>query len=119
MVSGLAFLAVRCRHRLCGLLMSGMAMDFVRAFLICFGRRTPNETELKRALAASKLVLVAIPVAGILVSLVAYVAIFGHALAPEYLGPSLAVAILTILYSLILELLFLPIAGRLWAMEKK
>ena len=74
--------------------------------------------ELRRTLAAFKLVLVGLPIGGFAASLIAFVAILGKMNDISSLGPNLAVAILTLLYSLVIELLLLPMAAKLWAMKK-
>ena len=77
-----------------------------------------EEYERCRTLAAFKLVLIALPIDGLVSSLIAFVAVLGLLTDPIALGPNLAVAILTLLYSLILELLLLPVAAKVWAMKK-
>ena len=76
-----------------------------------------EESELCRSLAAFKLVLIALPIDGLVSSLIAIVAVIGLLTDKTALGPNLAVAILTLLYSLVLELLLLPVAAKLWAMK--
>ena len=74
--------------------------------------------ELRRILAAFKLVLIGLPIGGVVASLIAFVAILGKINDISTLGPNMAVAILTLLYSLVIELLLLPMAAKLWTMEK-
>lgn len=105
------------------LFMCGMTKDFFRGIAVFFGKtREIENNEYNRMLAAYKLVLIALPTGGTLMTLMAVVAILANIFAKvmDYsaLGPSMAVAILTLLYSLILEVLLLPIAAKLWAMEK-
>lgn len=102
------------------LLTSGLVKDFFAAFAICFGTHKPvDEVKLERAVAAHKLVLIAVPVIGVITSLVAVVSLFGNYNAADSIGQNLAVAFLTVLYSLIFDLILLPVSGRLWAMKKK
>ena len=70
-------------------------------------------------IAAFKMVLIALPIDGFVSSLIAIVAIIGSLTDKATLGPYLAVAILTLLYSLVLELLLLPVAAKLWSVKKQ
>lgn len=101
------------------LFMCGLTKDFFRGIGFFFGKnKQMDECELRRTLAAFKLVLIALPLDGLVSSSIAIVAILGLLTDKTALGPNLAVAILTVLYSLVLELLLLPIAAKLWSMEK-
>lgn len=101
------------------LFMCGLTKDFFRGIAFFFGKNKKLEAEeVKRSMAAFKLILIALPIGGAAASLIAFVAILGKLNEPATLGPRLAVAILTLLYSLILEVLLLPIAAKLWAMDK-
>ena len=64
------------------------------------------------------MVLIGLPIGGFTASLIAIVAILGTLNDISKLGPNLAVAILTLLYSLIIELLLLPIAAKLWVSKR-
>lgn len=64
------------------------------------------------------MVLIGLPIGGFTASLIAFVAILGKLNDISKLGPNLAVAILTLLYSLIIELLLLPIAAKLWVSKR-
>ena len=100
------------------LFMSGLSKDFFRGIAFFFGKNKEiTFEEWKRALAAFKLVLIALPMGGFAATLIAFVAIIGNLDDVSKLGPSMAVAILTLLYSLVIELLLLPIASKLWALE--
>lgn len=97
------------------LFMSSMTKDFVRGLGFFFGKKTAMDAViLNRTKAAYKLVLIAMPVEGMVMTLIAVGGIVGNLTDIALLGPNLAVAILTLLYSLILEVLLLPVAGRLW-----
>ena len=101
------------------LFMCGLTKDFFRGIAFFFGKnRAMEENELSRTLAAFKMVLIALPLDGLVSSLIAVVAVLGLLSDKAALGPNLAVAILTLLYSLVLELLLLPVAAKLWAMKK-
>ncbi len=102
------------------LFMCGLTKDFFRGIIFPFGKKGDiSFEELNRTLAAFKLVLTALPLGGFAASLIAFVAILGKLDDVSKLGPSIAVAILTVLYSLIIELLLLPMAAKLWALEKE
>lgn len=101
------------------LFMCGLTKDFFRGIAFFFGKnRAMEENELCRTLAAFKMVLIALPLDGLVSSLIAVMAVIGLLTDKTALGPNLAVAILTLLYSLVLELLLLPVAAKLWAMKK-
>ena len=102
------------------LFMCGLTKDFFRGISFFFGKnRMMDENELCRSLAAFKLVLIALPIDGLVASLIAIVAIIAKLTDPSLLGPNLVVAILTLLYSLIFEVLLLPVAAKLWAMKNR
>ena len=101
------------------LFMCGLTKDFFRGISSFFGKnRVMDENELCRSLAAFKLVLIALPIDGLVASLISVVAIIAKLTDPSLLGPNLVVAILTLLYSLIFEVLLLPVVAKLWAMKK-
>ena len=102
------------------LFMCGLTKDFFRGISFFFWKnRVMDENELCRSLAAFKLVLIALPIDGLVASLIAVVAIIAKLTDPSLLGPNLVVAILTLLYSLIFEVLLLPVAAKLWAMKNR
>ena len=102
------------------LFMCGLTKDFFRGIAFFFGKnKEMEEGELCRSLAAFKLVLIALPIDGLVASLIAVEAIIAKLTDPSLLGPNLAVAILTLLYSLIFEVLLLPVAAKLWAMKNR
>lgn len=101
------------------LFMCGLTKDFLRGVAFFFRKnKEMEETELKRTLAAFKLVLTALPIDGLIASLIAAITILGKLNDTTALGPYMVVAILTLLYSLVIEILLLPVAAKLWAMEK-
>ncbi len=87
--------------------------DFGQAFVIVYGTENHNEKQLKEAWCAMKTVLCTIPIAGIFSFLVSIVAIIGHLQNPALLGPHMAVAILSVFYCSIIEILLIPTAVRL------
>lgn len=90
------------------MIMSGSLKDFFRAFPICFSKSSKNKCEIRRAYSAIKLGICSIIVSGLISSLLAVVTVLGLLENRELLGPNLAVAILSILYSLIMVLVLLP-----------
>ena len=102
------------------LFMSGLTKDFFKGITFFFGKNKEiSLEELRRTLAAFKLVLIGLPIGGVVASLIAFVAILGKINDISTLGPNMAVAVLTLLYSLVIELLLLPVAAKLWTMEKE
>ena len=87
--------------------------DFGQAFFIVYGKREYREEQIKNAWYAMKTVLVTVPIAGIFTFLVGAVAIIGHLSNPETIGPCFAVAILSVFYCSIVEILLIPTAVRL------
>ncbi len=105
------------------LFMSGLTKDFFRGFSVFFGKAKEVEEEAwKRMLAAYKLVLIALPVSGLIMTVMAVIGVLANVFVKVIdmtsLGPNMAVACLTLLYSLIIEALLLPVAARLWTMRK-
>ena len=101
------------------LFMSGLTKDFFRGIVFFFGKnKTLEADEVRKTLAAFKMVLIGLPICGFVATLIAFVAILGKLNGISLLGPNMAVAILTLLYSLVIELLLLPIAAKLWVMGK-
>lgn len=102
------------------LFMSGLVKDFVRGLGFFFGKKNVLDSEkLNRTKAAYKLVLIALPAGGMVMTLIALGAIIGTVNDMNALGPYVAVSILTFLYSLVLEVLLLPVAGRLWTAKEE
>ncbi len=102
------------------LLTSGLLKDFFVGFAICLRvHKQVDEVNLRRAVAANKLVMIVVPVTGIITFLVTVISIIGNVDNKESIGPNLAVSFLTVLYSLIFDLMLLPVSGRLWAMSSK
>lgn len=96
------------------LIASESLWDFGQAFVIVYGNHEYNEYQLKNAWCAMKTVLYTIPPAGIFSFLVGIVSFIGHLSDPTLLGPNLAVAVLSLFYCSILEILLIPTAVRLY-----
>lgn len=97
------------------LVMSGSLKDFFMSFKICFAKKLIISVEqIRRSYAATRLTIIATLVSGALSSFLAIVAILSLLDKPEILGPNMAVAVLSILYSLIIVLFLLPIGKILY-----
>lgn len=98
------------------LLASGLAKDFIRGFKVM--QRLPNqltEIELKRTLIAISLVMKSTIIGGLLGTLVGSVAIGANIDSITKLGPSIGVALLTILYAVVFYVMLLPVQYRVKA----
>lgn len=97
------------------LIMSGSTKDFFIAFKVYLIKNVIFSIEqIRRSYTALKLTIITTLVSGFLSSFLAIVVILGLIEKPEYLGPNMAVAVLSILYSLIIVLFLLPISKVLY-----
>lgn len=96
------------------LIASESLWDFGQAFVIVYGKGSHGNEQIKDAWCAMKTVLGTVPIAGVFTFLVGIVAIIGHLSNPELLGPHMAVAILSVFYCCIIEILLIPTAVRLY-----
>ena len=87
--------------------------DFFQGFAIVYGKKEYSDERIIEAWYAMKTVLVTIPIAGAFSFLVSLVAIIGFLFQTEVLGPNLAVAILSLFYCCVAEILLIPTAVRL------
>lgn len=96
------------------LLIAGMLPDFARAFPLGFGkRRTAHEEEIQRALTAVKAVFITLPLSGMLVFVTGFILLTDRPMGEGELLPNIGAAMLAFLYSILLDLLLLPLAVRL------
>lgn len=95
------------------LIASESLWDFFQGFAIVYGKREYSKERVKDAWYAMKTVLYVIPLAGVFAFVVNLVAIIGFLSDKTLLGPSLAVAILSVFYCVIVEILLMPTAVRL------
>lgn len=100
------------------LIASESIWDFGQAFVIVYGKREYGDTQIRNAWCAMKTVLCTVPLAGVFTLLVGVVAIIGHLTDILMLGPHLAVAILSVFYCAIIEILLIPTAVRLYRKVK-
>lgn len=98
------------------LLISGLGKDFLNAFRLFFGKKKQSGlVEKKKAVEAMDLMMKALIYSGIFIVIVQFVGL-GFSLESfdrEILVPNLMVLPIPLFYSLILDLLLLPIKGRL------
>lgn len=104
---------------ICVLLTTGMLKDFIYGFRICYGSNKIVDKEgVVRSYAAMKLVMVSSILAGIFAAIISIVAMLGNLADYMRLGHMLITVLMSILYSVIINLLFLPTAVRLYVMVK-
>ena len=99
------------------LIASESIWDFRQAFAIVYGKREYGNEQIKTSWHAMKTVLFTIPFAGIFTFIVGVVAIIQHITDMTMLGPNLAVAILSLFYCCMIEILLIPTAVRLQRMK--
>lgn len=87
----------------------GVWKDFMRAWKLLRKDYTCHLSELRRTLDVVEMMQKQLIYAGVLCMLMSFITILGQLTSPEYLGPNLAVSILTILYAVIFEMLLLPL----------
>lgn len=91
------------------LLRNGMWKDFVRGFKLLKKSYTCSLAELKRTLDVVELMQKQILYAGVILTAFAMIIVFGFLQRPEVLGVNVAVALITLLYAAVLEMLLLPL----------
>ncbi len=87
----------------------GVWKDFKRAWQCLRKDYSCHLSELRRALDVVEMIQKQVIYAGVICMLMSIIVILGNLSSLEYLGPNLAVAILTILYAVIFEMLLLPL----------
>jgi len=100
------------------LIASESLWDFAHAFAICYGTRDYPEEDKKNAWAAFKMVLCVIPLAGVFSFVVGLITIVGVLSTPEMLGPSVLVALLSLFYPAVIEILLMPTAMKLYKKQR-
>lgn len=88
---------------------NGMWKDFKRAFSLLRKKYTCHLSELRRTLDVVEMMQRQLIYAGIIGMLLSFIHLLHMLSEPESIGPNLSVAILTILYAMILEMLLLPL----------
>lgn len=87
----------------------GVWKDFMRAWRLLRRDYTCHLSELRRTLDVVEMMQKQVIYAGVICMLMSLIVILGYLSDPMQLGPNLAVAILTILYAVIFEMLLLPL----------
>ena len=96
------------------LLSSGLTKDFNNAFrMVLKNGKEEGLSEIKRAIEAVVLVRKTTMAAGVFSMIFGMIMAIGALADPYMLGPNLAVACLTLLYALAVELILLPLESRL------
>lgn len=96
---------------------SGLFKDFNNAFvLVMKPKKNVQLKEVKRAIEAVELVMKCLLYTGVFVALISIIVIMHDFTEMEYIGPNLAVAVLTMIYSLFINLILLPVKVKLKTM---
>ncbi len=95
------------------LMSSGLLSDFFRGFAL-MGKKINyySSIDLKRILEADRLAIRALLLAGAVGTIIGTVALLAKLDDPSLFGPSLSVALITVLYSLILISIILPVKAK-------
>ena len=95
------------------LMVTGLGKDFINAIrLFLHGNSAESEKVHRAAIAVKTVMLIAILV-GVIETIVGFMLIFYHMSDPAGIGPSMSVAWLSTLYSLLIVLLLLPVYAKL------
>ena len=100
------------------LLASDSLWDFINVFSICYGKEEHHEYQIKNAWAAMKMVLCVIPIAGIFSFIVSLIVITGRLSDVEMISIHVSVALLTMFYSIVMEILLIPTAMKLYRKQR-
>lgn len=92
--------------------------DFVHAFSICYGNKEYSDNQIKNSWAVMRMVLCVIPIAGIFSFVVNIIAIISHLTNVELLGPRVNVALLSVFYCAVIEILLMSTAMRLFRKQR-
>lgn len=88
---------------------SGLGKDFLRAFKLLNKQYKCHLSELRRTLDAVEMMQKQVLCAGVFSMLFSFVYVLAAVDTPENLGPNMAIAVLTIFYAVIIEMLLLPL----------
>lgn len=91
------------------LLRRGMWQDFLRAFRLLRKTYVCSLGDLKRTKQAVELIQKQVLYGGVVVMIMGIIYLLAQLNDPSMMGPSLAVAVLAVLYTAVLELLLLPL----------
>ena len=99
------------------LTISGSTKDFFYSFVLYFSNNTTvSKEKVQHCLLSVKLMLITILLAGVFSTMIGVIAILAARIDTEILGVNIAVACLSLLYSLILDIFLLPIWKKLHTM---
>lgn len=100
------------------LMITGMLRDFVYGFCICYGsKKSVDRESILKSYIAMKLVMVTSILAGIFTAIISIVAILGNLRDFSMLGIKLITALMSVWYSIIINLLLLPTWIRLYKLK--
>lgn len=95
---------------------SGLMPDFLKGFVLMGSKTNPYSiVELKRIEQANGLAIKSFLLSGILGTLIGFVGLFSHVSNPDVVLPSMAVALITVPYSLVFVFIVLPIDAKVKA----
>ncbi len=96
------------------LIQTGLLKDFNNSFRLTIGKKSKGSfKEIKRAIAAVQLVRRSAVYAAVSSVCISFIIIMTQLSTPSALGPNLAVAILSILYAALINIIFLPMEKQL------
>ena len=95
------------------LVLSGAVIDFFRLFAICFGKEKVTEEQIVKSVKAVKLVLVLNVLAGAFIFIGQLILTMPQAMRSGTMPQVISVLIITVWYSIFLDLLLLPVLFRL------
>lgn len=96
------------------LISARLLKDFNNAFALTLSKKKAGSLmEIKRAIEAVTLSMKSLFYSGLFIFFMALIIILKNLSSPETLGPSLAVAILSFIYAIVLNLIMLPIKSKL------
>lgn len=104
------------------LLASGLFKDFAVSFAVCTVKKAISAEQYAKAMAAHKLVLITLPLAGVITAAFSTVSVLTNLAditGQNVVGLNFAVAVLPMLYGLVFDLLLLPLSARLWALNER
>ena len=91
------------------LFLSGAAADFIKAFAVCFGKAEADGRQIRRSVRAVKMTLILTLLAGLFIFVGQMIMMLSMTLDWEYMSKSLSVFLVAVWYSLLLDLLLMPV----------
>lgn len=96
---------------------SGYGLDFLHGLEICFRKKDRDKSEVERSYRAFILVFVTIFVVGLIDTLIGVISLLHHSSDISIITANMSVALLSMLYACIADLLLLPFVARLHGMK--